>query len=98
MASLLEPPITTHAKLNVEGSATHAEDLTPSGSSGPWTQLCPAKYKISVLFKIFSWSVCPPMMMMHLVDSSSDWMAQLQWLDLAVSKGGPSVQVFSLTS
>ena len=71
-ASLLEPPITTHASLEVGGSAIHAADLTPIGSSGPGTQFFADRYKISVLFEIFSWSVHPPIMMMDLVDPSSD--------------------------
>ena len=92
------PPITTHVKIDDGGRATHAAATIPTGSSGPWTQFCSAKYKISVLFETFPWSVSPPIMMMHFVDPSSDWIVQFEWQHLGVSNGGPQIQLFRLTS
>ena len=55
------------------------------------------KYLVSYLFLyLISWFVDPPITIMHCVDPSSDWMAQLEWSALGSSNDGPSDQLLFL--
>ena len=62
----------THEKLDVGGSATHAEKLTSMGSLGPWTHFRSFRYKISTVLESSSEYDLPPIMIMHFIDPSYD--------------------------
>ena len=104
--SSVSPPTTIQAKLVVGGSAVHDVSTFPTGSSGPWTHFASLMFNISVVTELVDgwsflrspWYVFPLIMMMYCVDPSSDRTAQLECRNLGVSKDGPSVQLFSLTS
>ena len=73
------PPIRTHEKSDVGGSATHDEEDIPKGSLGPWFHFRLFISNISVVLEYFSSYVPPPITMMYFVDPSSASMVQLEW-------------------